>query len=371
MPRKNFCHIIDASTANPLLFNSIKFSDRTIFEYTVITLAPVGALQMEMAELGVECFSLNHVSRKQSFSSFLKVLSFFRRSGTQIVQTHLMDASIIGLAAARVAGVPVRIFSGHHSAETALSGRALLKFVDGFSPRFLSNHVIAPSEQMKDLFIRKFGVRSAKISVIPHGFDLGAIRNEAERSSNIREQLAIKGKTILLSAGRLNWIKDFETMIGGFEIAAAGVTDLVLLIAGHGDRAAIEKLIETKRLAEKVFMLGPRTDLASIMKECDVFVHTSLAESFGMVYIEAFALSKPVICTPTGVAAEIVKDGVNGYFFEAGNAASFAAAIGKILEMRNKWPDMGKLGRMAAENFDVRKTQAICDKHSLQWLGNR
>ena len=344
MSRIKFCHVIDASTANPLLFNSIKFSNREIFEYTVITLASVGSLQKQLDEIGVESFSLDHTSRKQAFSSFMKLRRYFRATGTQIVQTHLMDASIIGLAAAKLAGVPVRIFSGHHSAETALSNRRLLTFADGFSPRFMSNHTIAPSIMMKEIFVRKFKVPEAKVEVINHGFDLAELRSISRIPTSIRDEFSLNGKTIFLSAGRLNWIKDLTTMVEGFAKALSSFDDLVLLIAGDGDQATLRQLIKYKRLNEKVFLLGPRQDLPAIMKECDVFIHSSLAESFGMVFVEAFAIGKPIICTPTGIAPEIVKEGVNGFFFEIGNASSLADSIRKIMGCRDKWLDMGKSG---------------------------
>src|SRR5262249_54896116 len=168
MSRIKICHVIDGSNYNPLLFNAIKYSDRDRFDYTVISLEPADGLQEQMRELDVRSFSLDYTSRKQAPSTFWKLYRFFRREKIKIVQTHLFDASLIGLSAALGARVPVRIFTGHHSHETPLHGRKFLTFVDGASGRFLANHTIAPSCQMRGIFVRHHKVPEEKVEVIHH-----------------------------------------------------------------------------------------------------------------------------------------------------------------------------------------------------------
>ncbi len=138
-----FCHVIDNSTPNPLLYNSLKYSDRGRIEYSIISLGPEAGLREQMAEIGVPTRSLNYTSRRQAVAAFGQLYSAFRRDKVQIVQTHLFDASLIGLAAARAARVPITIFTGHHSHETPLHKRRLLTLVDGSSGRFLAKHTIA------------------------------------------------------------------------------------------------------------------------------------------------------------------------------------------------------------------------------------
>ena len=58
MSKIKFCHVIDGSNSNPLLYNSIKYSDRKRFDYTVISLEPEDGLQEQMRELEVKSFSL-------------------------------------------------------------------------------------------------------------------------------------------------------------------------------------------------------------------------------------------------------------------------------------------------------------------------
>ncbi|MCC7308877.1 MAG: glycosyltransferase [Acidobacteria bacterium] len=363
-----FCHVLDNCTPNPLLFNSIKYSNRARFDYRIIALRSDAGLVEQMAELGVPVRSLGYSSRKDAVGALWKLYSIFRQERIDIVQTHLMDASLIGLSAARLARVPVTIFTGHHSHETPLYQRRLLTFVDGSCGRFLAKHTIAPSEQMKEIFARDLKVPERKISVLYHGFDLENWREKARRNCDLRNEFGLEGKIVLGAVGRLFWVKNFENLIKGFARAAADRADVVLMIVGAGDRSGLQQLVESFGLQGKVILTGPRKDIAAVMNSFDVLVHPSLAESFGMIFIEAFALGKPILTTKVGVAPEIVVDGENGFLLYDGEPAAIADGIEKMLAAKERWKEMGEKGIKVSADFEVRKTQPICDEMYLQWL---
>ncbi len=362
MKRIKLCHLVDGSTFNILLYNSIKYSDRSVFEYIVITLQPEGKLQEQMAELGVRSFSVNYSSKWQILSTIWRLFRFFRREKIDIVQTHLLASSLLGLSAARLARVPVTIFTGHHSHEVPLYNRKLLTYIDGLCGRLLSKYTIAPSNDMKNILIRCQKVPARKIEVIPHGFDLSSLRNAAKMGNDIKKELNIEDKIIFGAVGRLFWVKDFENLINTFAEVAKQRNDIVLLIVGEGgEKEKLQNLVESYQLKAKIIFTGKRNDIAAVMNSFDVFVHTALAESFGMVFIEAFALGKPIISTKVGVAPDIVEDGVNGFLVREKNQKELSSAMLKMLDVKSKWQEMGERARLIAENFAVQKTQAQCD----------
>ena len=63
----------------------------------------------------------------------------------------------------------------------------------------------------------------------------------------------------------------------------------------------------------------------------DALVFTSTYEGFGMVVIEAMSQRLPVVATPAGCAATLVRDGETGYAVPARDAAALAAAIRRVL----------------------------------------
>jgi glycosyltransferase involved in cell wall biosynthesis len=358
-----FCHLIDPATPNPLLFNSVKFSDRTRFDYTVISFAPEGELQEQMRSIGVKSFSVNIASRKQFPAAVFRLVKHFRQSRFEVLQVHGFEASMVGLVAATIARIPVRIFSGHHSHEVPLYGNARLMAVDSFLARRLATHLIAPSRNMKDILVSAHRVPEKKIEVIEHGMDLDDWRTQAEMHSEIRAEFGFENSILFGAVGRLFWVKGFEALIRAFAVAAERHDDIVLAIAGEGaDRPQFESLISELGMVERIKLIGKRTDIAAVMNEFDVLIHPSIAESFGLIYPEAFALSKPVIATRGGIAEDIVRDGENGYLINAGSVPEMTDAIEEMIAARDSWAAMGENGRAIAERFSVLKTQAECDQ---------
>jgi glycosyltransferase involved in cell wall biosynthesis len=367
-----FCHVLEFSNFNRLLYNSIKYSDREKFEYTVITFEAEGALHEQLAELGVRAFSVKHTSRRQALKTFWKLYRFFRREKIEIVQTHLFDPSLIALAAARLARVPVTIFSGHHSHEVPLYNRPLLTFIDGLNGRLLATGTLAPSENMKDIFVEQQKIPASRIEVIHHGFDLERWREQSRAGSDFKKDLGIENKIVFGAVGRLFWVKDFENLIAAFKPVAEKRDDVVLLIVGEGaDQEKLQNFVDAEGLAGRVILTGARADIASVMNGFDVFVHSALAESFGMVFIEALALGKPIISTRVGVVLEFIEDGRNGFLVEPKNVPQMTAAMFKMLEQKEDWQKMGEEGRRATEDFAVQKTQRLCDEYYLKCLSGR
>lgn len=95
-------------------------------------------------------------------------------------------------------------------------------------------------------------------------------------------------------------------------------------------------------------------ELANAYADCDIFVAPSRYESFGLIFIEAMANSKPVIGTNIGGIPEIIQDGINGYLFELDNTQQLLAKIESLLvdeKLRNKMGHSGKL--MVNETFNA------------------
>ncbi|HUR99725.1 MAG TPA: glycosyltransferase [Pyrinomonadaceae bacterium] len=364
MPPIKICHLIKPSTQNPLLFDSIKFSDRAKFDYTIITLDAPGRLQEQADELNAHSLSLNKPSRKQLPQTIFSLIRIFRKERFDIVQVHGFEASAAGLPAAILAGVRNRVYSGHHSHEIPLHKNPKLTAVDSFLAARLSTHVIAPSKNMRDIFVETQRVPERKLRVIPHGLDLEQWSAASQRSGAIRRELGIDdGKVVFGAVGRLYWVKGFDTLIRAFAALAPAHPDVVLWIIGEGsERAALENLIRSVGLSDRIYMLGNRADIADVMADLDVLVHPSLAESFGLIFIEAMALGKPVIGTAVGIAPELIVNGENGFVVDAGDESALSAALSKMLDIRATWTKMGESARNSAKRYSVEVTQRECDE---------
>jgi glycosyltransferase involved in cell wall biosynthesis len=126
-----------------------------------------------------------------------------------------------------------------------------------------------------------------------------------------------------------------------------GLNSFELVIGGHGpDRLKLENLATTLGLNEHCRFLGAlnREQVRDRMQQCDVFVLSSLHETFGVVLAEAMACGKPVISTRCG-GPEFVVNEETGVLVDVGKPQEMADAMADFIA-----------GRVAFDPEAVRKS---------------
>jgi glycosyltransferase involved in cell wall biosynthesis len=80
---------------------------------------------------------------------------------------------------------------------------------------------------------------------------------------------------------------------------------------------------------EHVQLLGPRDhgDVMRMYAQADVFVLPSHREGFPMVVLEAMASGLPVVATKVGAIADVVRDGIDGFLVDAGDAEALTERL--------------------------------------------
>lgn len=97
---------------------------------------------------------------------------------------------------------------------------------------------------------------------------------------------------------------------------------------------------------ERIVDTGIISDVekADILAAADVLALPSRVESFGLVYLEAWANKKPVIAADIPATAEVVSHGVDGLLVEFGDVDALARALEKLLADPTLRQEMGKRG---------------------------
>ena len=163
------CHVIDASTRNPLLFDSIKYSDRQRINYEVVTLSPTGEFHQQLGAIGVPAISINTNSRPISVSNSKTRTSVSARA------VRYRASSFLRGEFGRPDSSDDRPGSGKDLLRTPLARSSTLQEPakllrrQFFVPASLATDVLAPSENMKTIFIESQRVPPDRIRVIPHG----------------------------------------------------------------------------------------------------------------------------------------------------------------------------------------------------------
>ena len=155
------------------------------------------------------------------------------------------------------------------------------------------------------------------------------IRNLKTEKTPVDLSLA-KKKRVILAAGRLTKQKNFTYLIEEFSEFLKFNDNFVLFILGDGeDKEKLIKLIDKKKLTEKIFLLGFRENVYNYMKNCELFILSSLWEEVGFVIIEAAMCNAYIISSdcPNG-PKEFLNNGKNGLLFRS----NYKKSLSKILK---------------------------------------
>ena len=132
-----------------------------------------------------------------------------------------------------------------------------------------------------------------------------------------------------------------------------------MIICGDGsDRKKLEKMTKDLNLKDKVLFLGDilHAELPKYVASADIFVRPSLAEGFGIVFLEAMAADVAVIGTPVGGIVDFLHDPstssgqvANGLFCEPGNPKDLAEKIKILIKNKKLRDELIKNGRKMVE----------------------
>jgi glycosyltransferase involved in cell wall biosynthesis len=181
---------------------------------------------------------------------------------------------------------------------------------------------------------------------------------DAKNISTLKKQLGVSlDKKLIGFVGRLQRWKGTHYLLQALPKILRNNPDTTCLIVGGAHNTEPEYELELHQLAKKlkieknIIFCGQQNNPLEWMKVMDVFVHTSDSEPLGMVIIEAMALGKPVICTPHGGPAEIVRDGKTGFFCEPKNIALLSMKISLLLDNDELAKRIGLLGQESARKY--------------------
>jgi glycosyltransferase involved in cell wall biosynthesis len=174
----------------------------------------------------------------------------------------------------------------------------------------------------------------------------------------IRREFGIPANAPVISCvARLFRGKGQDDVIRAMAAIRDEFPDVRVLVIGRDDRQAMRTSFteELKVLAQEigvtdnVIFTGHRTDMPALMAACDVFALPSMLEPFGLVFVEAMAMKKPVLALDSGGVPEIVEHGKSGLLSALSDARGLAANMRTLLRDPQLRAQMGEYGRRRVE----------------------
>src|SRR5690606_5639725 len=95
--------------------------------------------------------------------------------------------------------------------------------------------------------------------------------------------------------------------------------------------ASLARLIENKRLHDRIRFSGHVENVADYLHAADVFVMPSRSEGFSNALVEALEAGLPCIATRVGIAEDVIEHGHNGFLVERNQVETLSTAMDAIL----------------------------------------
>jgi glycosyltransferase involved in cell wall biosynthesis len=273
------------------------------------------------------------------------------------------DAMLSGLDHANLVAILARFVSGNRT-RCVISERAVSTEVyredrsvlGRITPRLMrvayrfADNIIANSQFVASDLSQFVRIPKSKLSVIYNPLDIGSI-DELSREHVAHPWCEADTPPIVLSVGRLDRFKDFQTLIRAFSIVRSE-RDCRLVILGEGaDRAKLEHLIGQLGLQRDIHLPGFVGNPFAWMRHAAVFVSSSLTEGCPNALMQALACGTHVVSTDcAGGSAEILEGGKWGRLVPIGAPEAMAAAILNTLDSSSH-PDV----RKRADSFALRR----------------
>ena len=220
--------------------------------------------------------------------------------------------------------------------------KMMTKFVVNFYDR--CDEVWAVGKNTADV-LRSYGY-NGEIQVMPNGATLRTVRpsdiEEATRRFSLGED------PVVLFVGQMDWKKNILTVLEACAELKKQGRRFKLVLAGQGiDLHGIHSKLEELHIEDRAQMLGHITDtslLDGLYARASVFAFPSLYDAAPMVVREAAVMGTPAVMVRGSTAAEIIRDGENGFLCE-NDPGDLARVIGGILDDPAKRDRVGQAAR--------------------------
>ena len=292
-----------------------------------------------------------HISPFQDLWSVLKLYRFLRRRRFDVVHVQTAKAGMIGRVAARLARVPVIVYTAHafpfHEYLRPWWVR-LYALLERLASR-LCDVIAVDSECVKGRGLAYKVAAPDHIRVIPMGIDTERFypaKYRAERE-NIRADLGLRSDaTVIGAVARFVPDKGLDTLLQVVSLLVKRFPDIQCLLVGDGPlREELQSLSAKLGLDRQVIFAGYRTDIPRVLAAMDLYMLPTRREGFGVAFAEAMSMEVPVIASRIAPLDEIIADGRTGVLAAVGNPEAFARAAEPLLEHPELRQRMGQAGR--------------------------
>jgi len=322
------------------------------YRHVIVCLADYTKFSEKITRPGVAIIAL-HKPPGLGLGAHWKFWKLVRELHPAILHTYNISAVEYAFTAA-MAGVPICVHAEHGRDLSDLHGknrkhnllrRWMTPFIDCFIP---------VSQDLRQWLGETVGVPADKNLVINNGVDTSRFQPRGPQP-----EAASRKEFVIGTVGRIQNIKNHKGLVLAFlrllELLPTHREQLVLTIAGDGPLMAdLQAQVATCGAADRIRLLGARSDIAELMTGFDVFILPSFNEGTPITLLEAMASGLPVIASRVGGIPDVVQDHQSGVLVSPTDHEAMAAALAGYFDDRQLARTHGAAGReIIQKNYSI------------------
>lgn len=370
MQNIKFIHIVTIPFQLQYIKNQVTYLKKQGFEVSIVSSPGEGLIEF-CKEEDVDFLAVEMPRRISLFSDLIvvyKIFKFIREKKASIVSSHTPKGGLLGMLAATLAFVPVRIYTIHGATFETAKGfkRLLLKNTEKISC-MLAHKVISVGHSLRTLIINQSICSTEKITVIAGGsangidyqFKFNPELSSSDKKISIMNKIGLREENVVIGfIGRLANDKGIrELSIAWDTVKKKYVNAKLLLIGPFDERDGLPDTLITKfRNDDSIYLPGSIKDTQDYYSIMDIFVLPTYREGLPNVLLEASAMKIPIVATEATGCIDVVKEGVNGRLVKIKNASDLAEKLLYYLDNPISRKKHGVNGRqIIEENFGQEK----------------
>jgi glycosyltransferase involved in cell wall biosynthesis len=296
---------------------------------------------------GKKVFYVSSKKDAPSFSTTIiwKLSRLLKAEKVDIVHCHQHKATVHGVIAAKLAGVPVIFTHIHGTGRTRnISRRLMNRIIFRWANRILT----VGQAVREDVILTNPGVDPEKVISVGNSIDYDKF-SQITKSESVRvEKFGIRKDVLVFgTAGRLAETKGYKFLLEAFAHVKKQIPNCLLLFAGTGElRNLLEKQACKLGCGDSVRFLGYVNNISEFYSTLDIFVLPSVAEGLPRGLMEAMAAGVICIASNVGGIPEIIEDGKNGFLAAAKDSKDLARVMIEAAKLPlNEKAEIVKAGR--------------------------
>jgi D-inositol-3-phosphate glycosyltransferase len=353
-------------------FSTDIFTRATLEAPRIVQVAPgVRVIQIEAGP--IERLDKDEIGMyRPEFVAGVRAFALAQRVSYDLIHSHYWQSGLTALELARAWGVP--LVHSHHTL-----GRVKNRFLapgdvpeapsrlDGEAEIIERADVLVTSTDEELLQLAcLYGAPHDRLKTLHPGVDHNAFHPNGRGEA--RARLGPGDEAIVLCVGRIQRLKGVDLAIEVVDELRSSLDRPVRLVvvggpSGRGGQQELERLSELTRsrgLEDRVTFVGPQPHdrLPAFYRAADALLVCSFSESFGLAALEAHACGTPVVGTPVGGLAHIVRDGKSGWLIGSRDPAEIATRLGILLSGDDVWRSFSSDAVESAAGFSWDGTAA-------------